>query len=427
MTRRSVRRRSDVIVSTYTELHDRSRANFLTPPGGPRLVFGEEELFLYLALDGRTPFAEIAAVFAKNFGQVLSPRQFESFLYQLYDLGLIETCKAPARDPSQQLPEEGPGYLDYVPLGPRYERIPWAIHVLDPSRLLGALAWLGRPVRGGIWLLPPLAWLAGLVIFRYENQLFTDLGILQQYVNIYLAVACAFFLDNLLSRLAQGAVATAYGAPIKRLGISAFLGVLPRFFIEDMPIRRLKRSEMLWCYAAPFLFRMWLLAVGTLIWITFRAGGSPLAWFGLLCSELGFWSAILSIWPVLPGDAYRFLCTLLNNWSLRSRSLSLILNLLRGVPPPKNLSPADRRGLLLFGALTILATGALAAAGFLYVGYNLVSNFAGAGMLLWTALCAGSLAWVAACFRSRGTLLKLSRVSDRSPSEPFESVEGTGL
>ena len=279
----------------------------------------------------------------------MAPQEFEQFVYQLYDFGLLETIDTPAAAALIRSVDAPPGYLDYVDPEPLIQRVPWGITLCDPSPLLRLMAWIGKPMKYGVWLSIPAVYFAGLIFYRYQNQLFADLQTMQIYVSLFVAVICAFFLDNLVARLIQGAIATAYGTEIRLLGVSAFLGFLPRFFIEDMPIKRLSRSGMLWCYASPLLFRFFLFSGGIFLWFAFR-GVNTVSWVGLLCAQLGFYSGLLSLWPILPGDAYRWLSTYVNDPNLRTRSLRLMLNMARGLPLPPTLSSAERWSFFLFAS-----------------------------------------------------------------------------
>ena len=225
---RPVRRRSDLMISQYNEVHDRSRVNFVTPTIGAPIILGEEELFLFLALDGRSSYSEIARAFTAQFHKRLAPQEFEQFVYQLYDFGLLETIDTPAAAALIRSVDAPPGYLDYVDPEPLIQRVPWGITLCDPSPLLRLMAWIGKPMKYGVWLSIPAVYFAGLIFYRYQNQLFADLQTMQIYVSLFVAVICAFFLDNLVARLIQGAIATAYGTEIRLLGVSAFLGFLPR-------------------------------------------------------------------------------------------------------------------------------------------------------------------------------------------------------
>jgi hypothetical protein len=426
MDRRTVRRRADAMITQYTEVHDRSRVNFVTPPVGEPIILGEEELFLLLALDGHSSFAQIEQAFAAFFHKQLSPKEFERYLYQLYDFGVLETVDAPGATKIVGSAAARPGYLDYVPPEKLIQRVPWAIGICDPSPLLRLMAWVGRPMKYGVWLFIPAVYLAGLIFYRYQDQLFADLQTMEVYVSLYVAVICAFFLDNLVARLIQGAIATAYGAEIRLLGVSAFLGFLPRFFIEDMPIKRLSRRGMLWCYASPLLFRFFLFAGGIFIWFGYR-GTSSISWAGLLCANLGFYSGLLSFWPILPGDAYRWLSVYVNDPQLRSKSLRLVFNLVRGLPLPRTLSRADRWKFFLFATLTFLGTGGLALGGYVFCAYRMIEAYQGVGMMLWTIIFTSSLMWLLLCFKMKDLLMGLTGPNpEQSVRRQFEAVDGPG-
>jgi hypothetical protein len=421
--RRPVRRARDVIISHYIEVHDRRRTNFVTSRSGEAYQLYDEDLFLFLALDGHTPYSEIEAEFIARFKTRLRMERFERFLYQLFEYGLLEFVDETSTDETVSAEPPRRGLDEYTdPPEERFERVPFGITFWNPRPMFLFLGWIFRPFMPYlVYGLIPLVWFAGLIAIKDQNQIFGDISTLRGMTNIYVSICVAWIVDNLLSRISQGTVATAFGADIDGLGFSLFLGVLPRFFIEDVPIKRLTRPQMLWCYAAPVLFRLFLTAIGILIWSACHYGNSPFKWFGLMCAELGAFASILSVWPVIPGDAYRLMFTYLEQPLLRRRALSLLKLYVFFRGAPEGLSNADKWGLCVIGSLTILTSGVLIVAGVAYFFNNLLTAHQGLGVALWTLGCGSSAAWALLAMRFAKILFgktSFTAARDDAPPEP---------
>src|SRR5262249_12109208 len=167
---------------------------------------------------------------------------------------------------------------------------------------------------------------------------------------------------NLGARLAMGAVVRACGGAVRHLGLMLFLGIIPRFYIDRSEIPRLNRNDQLWSYATPLLVRLGFFAFGMLTWATYRSSGTSVATHALLISQVGLWTFLFAIIPLLPGDSYNLLATYFSQPMLRQKALVLLTTKLRGRQLPPSIRGGDAPILIIFAISVILAIVALALA-----------------------------------------------------------------
>lgn len=417
-------------IAVNEDIHDRSRQYYFRTWNGALYELGEQEYFLCHALDGTRSFREIESEFRRRFGTRLSPKLLANFIDALADLGLITTVDATARDDADELPSPyalpdlpplyGSRTRGNLPFG--HVRIPFCMHLFNPEPLFKAIGYLIWPIRRIlVWLVIPVIWFSGLIMFKHQNELLSDLQANWTNLSILVAIFVGLTCDNLLARVAQGVVAVGFGAPIRDCGISAFMGILPRFYIDDIPIKRLPRRAELWCYATPFFARSWLMFVGTAGWLAFRGQMNWTHTFFLLLCELGFISASLSMVPFIPGDGFRFLATYVEMPNLRRLAFRMLRILVQGRRLPRHLTVAERWALGLFGGATVISYGALFIAGYLWFGWQFVSTYQGAGAAIYSIIITASLAWLLVAYR-KGEFLKNAAKTARAPPEEMLPV-----
>ena len=262
---------------------------------GETYHIGEEELFICQLLDGTRSLDEIQAAFKGRFGLKLTQKQFSEFLRELDAAGFLTTTEgaAPAtRQPSDAGPAERADAAEPT--------TPFHFRLFNPAPLFGACAWLFRPLRFFVWLLPPATLLAGLILFHRRVDIFVGHDIIAYTATALLAASLATLLiTNLLARIVQGSVARAFGATIKDFGITFSLGVIPGFYIDRRSINLLTHRERVWCHAAPLLARLAFFVIGTFLWVSLRPSASGLSEVAFLVGQIGFWSLNLGLaWMV---------------------------------------------------------------------------------------------------------------------------------
>lgn len=267
--------------------------------GGGTCQLGEEEHCLLSLLDGTRSLGEIETEFRARFAGNLSLPQFQAFIDELLDAGIIERVadEAPA-DTSEKkaalhialvtdasLPTVEDGEPVAVPASPQPIA---AAGRLGPRPVFLLLSRLGSPLRYFAWLLPAAAAAAGTVLYGVEPQAIATLRATDWSMpGAGGAAIAAVFAAVLVPGLVRGAVAAFHGH-------RAALPALPR-------------KARVWCCGGPLLARIALFVLGASLWASRGDGHGPLALFGLLLGEIGLWSFLLAACPLWPGDGYRWI------------------------------------------------------------------------------------------------------------------------
>src|SRR6056297_3547325 len=92
-------RRDLKVVFENTEDGGKTEIKVVDPTNSKQFSFTEQEYFLCLAADGRTPLTEIARDYKQRFGREMSQRDLSSFYRRLKILGLVEA--GGAREPHE--------------------------------------------------------------------------------------------------------------------------------------------------------------------------------------------------------------------------------------------------------------------------------------------------------------------------------------
>lgn len=235
----------------------------------------------------------------------------------------------------------------------------WRIPLADPSRLLGLLAPLLRPMASlpfalGIWL--PLVLAAAVVAIQGWSEIAPSLEALVHLRDparlgwIYLAL----FVVMAVHEFGHAAICHALGGPVHQLGLMFYMG-MPFGYCDVSAAHLLpRRRDRVAVSLGGLYYQVGLSALATLAW-----GLAPLppgvrAW-ALDLAILGGGSILFDLNPFAKLDGYYVLSDGLGLRNLRDRSFAFLFGRLTG-RPTESLTPREQVGFLIYGALGAVAT-----------------------------------------------------------------------
>jgi len=294
---------------------------------GDVFEFGEEDYFLCQALDGEASPAEIASRFQTFFGKGIEESDVVAFSEELSRLGLgeqVNGAKAKSVQPDEPepiIPKEKAGASaraeerdeewdeeDGSPNETRYK-------LVDPSGFFAGLNRLFGWVEVIAWplaiILAGSGFYAIYLLFTRQHEIAADQAASGINALPYLGrLLMTLLLLNLVRCLVQGTALTHLGGKISEGGVRLRFGLIPRFYINRSDMRQLDRPRKMWCYASTILTRLGMLAIGALIWRTFRLTNPSLASLGILFLQGGFIGFLLVTIPLRNSDGFRFMAQL---------------------------------------------------------------------------------------------------------------------
>lgn len=383
--------RSDLIVTSVHNQDTQTKGYLVKEPNsGETFEFGEEEYFLCQSLQQGLTAATILTTFYDRFKISLTATDLDQFIDQLDGLGLminpdqVNPALANAVDHLHYSVDGNSTDRDYGSYGDLLEEtIPdtamvasketgseggksvlsrsgkhylWAPK--DPvqffQRLSIATQWLVWPTRLVLFGLIP-AFPITLYLFLQNQDLFwRDMGRFVNPLPFFLAYVFNIVVANLVSKVLQGIVATAYGAEIREFGFTLALGFYPRFSLGRKQVLALPRPVQLWVFGVPLLVRLVLFVIGMMGWFVNRHTGTNLDIWALLMAHSAILTFVFIACPFWPVDGYYWMVNALQlPRNLLGRTFTLWSLLLQGRRIPSSISWKERFGLLLFGLLAI--------------------------------------------------------------------------
>lgn len=267
------------------------------------------------------------------------------------------------------------------------ETRPMGVALFNPTWLLRIVYVLFWPMRFLDWLVLPAVILAGLTIFNRWEAFASDFFVVTGDLNVVAKILAGLFTVNLAARLTQGAVILHYGGKVKTMGITLDFGFLPRFFIDISGIPDLTRKGQLWAYGGPILTRLWLFALGIVLWAVTRNSGTWFSYYSILVGQFALLMAIRAGLPFFPGgDGQRWLATYFGDSQLLVKSLLALRHVLMGKRLPPIIAREDVLPMALYAAATILVTGGGSLVLGMYVATQMAVNMGGLGVSLFLIL-----------------------------------------
>ncbi|MEM7740683.1 MAG: HlyD family efflux transporter periplasmic adaptor subunit [Pseudomonadota bacterium] len=371
------RKRADVNISQTTDVIDGGRRYFLKVPEGAIYEVGAEEHFLVGRFDTRISFVELKAAFDTRFGVELTQAALESFAADMIEKGVLEVVEDAAATPR--------GIL-FAPEDPDPRATPFRRTLFEPTALFERLM-STRPLWPVLSFLCIFLFIAGVAVTAQNaRSMVAGFQLLSNGVSIFATIALSLFAVNMVSKLAQGAVAHAHGAPVKSFGVVLFFGFFPRFYIDQRKIFQQGLRSQRQIYATPLLVRMGLFGVSMLLWMAFAPQGHGLSAFFLLLGHMAAAAFLVTALPLLPTDGYHYMAALIGQPDLRPRSFRYLGMRLRGRKVPAEMTATDRAGAWLFASASALCLMVIVALIFGAMAVVLEREFSGAGTTIFAVL-----------------------------------------
>jgi multidrug resistance efflux pump len=274
-----------------------------------QLQLGEEEYFLWRSLDGKRSFAELQEEFRTRFNGQISWDQFQAFVSQLVESGLVEALPDEAAAQYTNAGQADDGAVTTVESHRGWDE-DVAVRLGRPVVSFRALDWLLGPLRYYRWLLLPslIIVLAGWMFSA--PAMLAGVSVLTA-VDVLAIAAVALFLTGTIPPFAKGVVASFQGSSDIHYGIASRFGFLPQLKLGDSLDEavddRLSPQRALIVAATPLIARALLFIAGTGIWLWERDSGGLLPAAALVTGQCALISFLISALPLVPSDGRRCL------------------------------------------------------------------------------------------------------------------------
>ncbi len=218
-----------------------------------------------------------------------------------------------------------PGVQDAIGLDERAAKR--MLPLFDPRPLLRLLAPVVSPLRYLAYALPVLLVIATVLVFKNSHLLVADLQALHAGLSLLERVLFVLITVNVLSTLSTAFVAHSFRVSVDRIGITLFLGFIPRFVTRMRGTEQLSRRERLWLHGSNLILRLMVFSVAVLLWYNTRDLQSGLPQFALMLVLTVGASLLLEAGnPLAKGSAYFLLCAYLNEPHLRGKAYKALMN-----------------------------------------------------------------------------------------------------
>ncbi len=195
---------------------------------------------------------------------------------------------------------------------------PARLSFFNPNFILGVLAALTWPLK--YLVLPLLLVVAGSVWLMYDQREILTHDVRGFDASVVSLIILGLVIANFTSRLTQATLIRGFGGEVKEFGIALRFGI-PRFFVDLGGISALGRRGQLWAQGVPLIWRLVLFCAGTVLWFLLREAAPALSHLALVVGQIGLLTFLLSAWPLLPSDGYRWLATYLARPTLRGDTI----------------------------------------------------------------------------------------------------------
>lgn len=339
---------------------------------GKTFDFDPWQFFILEVLPGCENFEKLQSVFRDRFDRQIERKEFDELLAGLADKRLLDESalqhpllavyakrtfdvvdgkavpkphsaptglagmgeKAPAPAPAAAPKPDAadadlpPGIQDAIGLDERVtERM---LELFDPRPLLTLLAPVVAPLRHLIYALPVLLLVTLLLVGRYSHLLVEDLHGLHAQLSLFARIVFVLFTVNLIATINTAFVAHAYRMAVERIGITLYVGFIPRFVTRMSGVERLSRRERMWLHGANLVLRLLLFCLGVLLWYGTRDSQGVLQELALMTVLTVGASLLLEAGnPLAKGSAYFLLSAYLNEPHLRGKAYKALKNKLK--------------------------------------------------------------------------------------------------
>jgi len=269
------------------------------------------------------------------------------------------------------------------------------IRLFDPTGMLRLLAWGLGWWSHVSWLVYPLTLLALMTVLHRLGEFSQDLTLSHRGFGLVGIILISLVTANLLTQLVIGTTIRRHGGEVRSFGIRMVLFVIPRFAIDHSAMMKLDRDGKLAVYAATLRSRLMLFALATLVWALTRQSPTLAPEIALVVVQIAVVSFLLTAFPLLGGDGYKWLSTYFGQPLLRQRAYGYLFGtsskFLQNQPPP---SSGEKWAFVLYGVGSILFVGPLVMTALFYLSTTLVGHFGGTGVVLFASSVTLILVWL---------------------------------
>src|SRR5262249_17512036 len=126
------------------------------------------------------------------------------------------------------------------------------------------------PLRYLAYALPILLLVSLGVVIRYWDLLLNDVRALHPQLSLFEHLVFALFTVNVAATITMACVAYVFRAAVERIGLTLYVGFIPRF-LARIRTEQLGRRERMWLHGSSLIVRALLLCLGVLLWYNTRS------------------------------------------------------------------------------------------------------------------------------------------------------------
>lgn len=295
-----------------------------------------------------------------------------------------------------------PGIIEVVGFDEGVKSKGWLL--FNPQNFVKLLNVILSPLKQSVYVLPFLFLTALYLNWKYFAYIEQDLTILFHGINIVSHTITSLLTVNLFTTFLVLMVAQQYRGTVKGIGIVFYFGFFPRFCPYVGNGNQFSYRERIWLHAAPLLLRIAFFSIASLLWFQTRGYHNLIAEFSLTVMMISSLSFIFTANPLVKGNGYHLVSTILNEPNLRKKAYAALLSKIKG-----NVHHQINQNMLAAYALASTVFMFLIFGIILFlVGRFLKMQFGGAGLFI-TLLIAGVF-----IYKMVATFRKISKSHDRA-------------
>jgi putative peptide zinc metalloprotease protein len=238
-------------------------------------------------------------------------------------------AEPPKADPKAEAkPEEPalpPGVQDAVGLDSHATSR--MFELFDPRPMLSTLMPVVAPLRYLAYGLPVLLLLAVVLVSKNSHLLSEDLQALHAQISLFERMVFVLLTTNVVATLTSSFMAHGFRAAVERIGITFYVGFIPRFVTRVSGTQQITRRERMWLHGSNLILRSMIFSTGVLVWYNTRDTHSLMPEVALLFVLTAGASLLLEAGnPLVKGSCYFLLSAFLNEPHLRGKAYKALLN-----------------------------------------------------------------------------------------------------
>lgn len=257
------------------------------------------------------------------------------------------------------------------------------------NAVFGWLAWFK-------WLLWPLTLFAFMAVFTRLSEYGTSISNARGAIDLFWRLAISMVTVNFCTAFFTGWAIHRQGGKVPAFGVRMIFFVIPRFAIDESGVYKLPREGKLAVYSTTMRTRLFLFAAGTVFWAFTRHSQTVIPDMMLLVSQIALFTLVVTAFPLMSGDGYKYLTTFFRQDMLKQRAHAWLFKNNQSkmgftFPDP---SPGEKRVFLFYTIGSMLFLGLVLTFLFVWGSTALVGRYGGSGAAIFFALLAGIGFWV---------------------------------